>query len=69
MFLPYGEFQESAGIQALLHHERHRVDHSAGIIRLLQRAIAQFRDFRSPRSESHLTVSMAEELKTSKKYR
>ena len=39
------------------------------IVGLLQAAIAQFRKFRSPRSESHLTVNMAEELKTAQRYR
>ncbi len=60
---------ETQGVQALLHHERNQVDHSSGIIGLLQKAIAQFKNFRSPRSESHLTVNMAEELKTAQKYK
>ncbi len=61
---------ETAGVHALLHRERGRAGQSAPhVIGLLQRAIAQFRTFRSPRSESHLTVSMAEELKTAQRYR
>ncbi len=60
---------ETRGVEALLHVEKTKTDHSSAIVDLLQKAIAQFRTFRSPRSESHLTVTMAEELKDSKKYK
>lgn len=59
---------ETLGVQALLYCEKHNVDHSAKIIDLLQKAIAQFKAFKSPRSESHLTVTMAEELKSARRY-
>ena len=60
---------ENVGIQALLHHERNNVSHNDNIIELLKSAIVQFKAFRSPRSESHLTVIMAEELKNAQRYR
>ncbi len=60
---------ETSGIQALLHRERDGVEHSEDIIELLKQSIAQFKAFRSPRSESHLTVTMAEELKSAERYR
>jgi hypothetical protein len=60
---------ETSGIQALLHCERNNVEHSKEIIELLKRSIGQFNAFRSPRSESHLTVTMAEELKSAERYR
>ena len=42
--------------------------HSDVIVGLLRQAIEQYQIFRSPRSESHLTVQMAEELKSAQKY-
>ena len=60
--------QESAGIQALLYTEKTSVQHSELILGLLEKAIHQFKVFNSPRSENHLKVTMAEELKSAQKY-
>ena len=60
---------ERAGIQALQFRERTLIpSHSEVIVNLLRQAIEQYQIFRSPRSESHLTVQMAEELKSAQKY-
>ena len=61
---------EKAGIKALLFRERTLTPpHSEMIVSLLRQAIEQYQIFRSPRSESHLTVQMAEELKSAQKYK
>ena len=61
---------ERAGIQALQFRERTLTpSHSEVIVSLLRQAIEQYQIFRSPRSESHLTVQMAEELKSAQKYK
>lgn len=60
---------ENTGIQALLHHEKERVQHSEIIIELLEKSIEQFRVYKSPRSQSHLRVTMAEELKSAQRYK
>lgn len=65
---PPNQDLEQSGIQALVLHEK-KFAHSEEIIGLLQKAIDQFRVFKSPRSESHLTVIKAEELKAAKRYR
>ena len=60
---------ERAGIKALQFREKALVSsHSDVIVGLLRQAIEQYQIFRSPRSESHLTVQMAEELKSAQKY-
>ena len=60
---------ENAGINALLFRERTlNPTHSDVIVGLLRQSIEQYQIFRSPRSESHLTVQMAEELKSAQKY-
>ena len=54
---------ERSGIRALLFRERTlRPPHSEVIISLLKSAIEQYATFRSPRSQSHLSVQMAEEM-------
>ena len=61
---------ERAGIRALLFRERTlKPSHSDRIVELLSKAIEQFRAFRSPRAQSHLSVQMAEELMAAQKYR
>ena len=61
---------ERAGIQALQYREKTLTpSHSEVIVEHLKQAIEQYQIFRSPRSESHLTVQMAEELKSAQKYR
>ena len=61
---------ERAGIRALLFRERTlRPTHSDRIVGLLAKAIDQYRTFRSPRAQSHLSVQMAEELMAGQKYR
>ena len=63
---------ETRGVEALLAAEREALSSGGGgedVAAMLQKAIAQYREFKSPRSESHLTVTMAEELKSSHKYR
>lgn len=60
---------ERAGIRALRFREKASLaDRSEAIVQLLQNAINQLQIFRSPRSESHLMVQMAEELKFAQKY-
>ena len=58
---------ETSGNSALLFHEKTKIKHSQIIIDLLEKAIAQFQAFKSPRSKSHLTVTMAEELKSAQR--
>ena len=61
---------ERAGIQALQFREKALTpSHSEVIVGLLRQAIEQYQIFKSPRSESHLTVQMAEELKSAQKYK
>ena len=61
---------ERAGIQALQYREKSLTpSHSEIIVGHLKQAIEQYQIFRSPRSESHLTVQMAEELKSAQKYK
>ena len=61
---------ERAGIQALQHREKTLTpSHSEVIVGHLKQAIEQYQIFKSPRSESHLTVQMAEELKSAQKYK
>ncbi|TRY69565.1 hypothetical protein TCAL_07632 [Tigriopus californicus] len=60
---------ENTGIQALLHHEKEQVQHSEIIIALLEKSIEQFSVYKSPRSQSHLRVTMAEELKSAQRYK
>ena len=60
---------ERAGIRALLFRERTvRPTHSELIVGLLAKAIEQYRTFRSPRAQSHLSVQMAEEMMVGQKY-
>ena len=59
---------ENEGIKALMFREKNlKPNHSEIIVELLGKAIEQFQMFKSPRSESHLTVQMAEELKSAQK--
>lgn len=61
---------ERAAIRALLFRERTlRPTHSDLIVALLGKAIEQYRSFRWPRAQSHLSVQMAEELMAGQKYR
>ena len=61
---------ERAGIQALQYREKTlSPSHSEVIVGHLKQAIEQYQIFKSPRSESHLTVQMAEELKSAQKYK
>ena len=61
---------ERAGIKAIQFRERTLTpSHSEVIVVLLRQAIEQYQIFKSPRSESHLTVQMAEELKSAQKYK
>ncbi len=61
---------ERAAIRALLFRERTlRPTHSDLIVALLAKAIEQYRLFRWPRAQSHLSVQMAEELMAGQKYR
>jgi len=61
--------QERVGIRALLFREKElRSTHSKMIVNLLAKAIEQFKNFRSPRSQSHLSVQMAEELMAGQNY-
>jgi len=60
---------ENEGIKALQFREKNLdPNHSHAIVELLRKATLQYQMFRSPRSESHLTVQMAEELKFAGKY-
>ena len=54
---------EQKGISALLFRERNlKPTHSEVIVAILRKAIEHYKIFKSPRAESNLTVTMAEEL-------